>query len=273
MREAILKTRQLACGYPGKTVLSGIHLEIKRGEIVSIIGPNGAGKTTLLKTLTRLLPPQSGRLEMEGRDPAAINRRELARKIAVVGQSPEIPPLTVGDYILLGRLPFFRRYQFFETRHDHQLAEKFMSLTGILALKDSLFTEISGGERQLAAIVRALVQEPRLLFLDEPTSHLDITHQIRIMDLITSLNRELSLTVIMVMHDLNLAAEYSDRLVLLDGERETVYQAGPPAEVLTSQAIRDVYKTEVLVEKHPRSGKPCLFLTNGGKPPPKIPPA
>ncbi len=260
MTGPILAINQLTCGYPGKTILSGINLEVFQSEIISIIGPNGAGKTTLLKTLAQILPPQNGSLHIDGRNAADLPRREMARKIAVVGQSPEMPGLTVENYVLLGRLPFFKRYQFFETRHDHELALDIMTQTGILHLKNEQMTEISGGERQLAAIARALVQEPRLLLLDEPTSHLDITHQTRIMDLITRLNREMELTVMMVMHDLNLAGEYSDRLMLLDAARGTVYRLGPTADVLTPQAIRDVYKTEVQIKINPASGAPCLFL-------------
>ena len=259
--KSILKTSQLACGYSGQAVLADINIEIAAGEIVSIIGPNGAGKTTLLKTMTGILAPLKGRVEIEGRDPAAIARRDLAQKIAVVGQSAEIPTLTVIDYVLLGRLPFFGRYQFFETRQDRECAQKFMELTGITHLQDNLVSQISGGERQLAAIARALVQEPSLLFLDEPTSHLDITHQTRIMELIATLNRELSLTVIMVMHDLNLAGEYSDRLILLDADQGRVYQTGPASEFLTPESIRHIYQTEVLIEKNPLSGQPCLFLS------------
>jgi len=261
MTEKILQISGLCCGYAGKTVLRDIYLEVIKGEIISIIGPNGAGKTTLLKALTKLLKPDQGSIVINGRPLTAIPRKELARTLAVVGQTVEQPFLTVEDYVLLGRLPFFSRYQLFQSKKDTDIARRYMALTGLTGMEEALMNEISGGERQLAAIARALVQEPAILLLDEPTAHLDITHQSRILDLIAELNRTLSLTVIMVVHDLNLAGEYSDRLVLLDKESGSVYRCGPPAEVLTEQAVKDIYRAGVFVDKNPVSGKPCLFIT------------
>ena len=261
MNNCIVKLDNLSCGYAGKTVLSGIDLAIDRGEVIGIIGPNGAGKTTLLKTLTGQLKPRQGSIELASRPLEKYSGKELATLMAVVGQTVQPSLLTVREYVLLGRIPFFRKYQVFESSLDFDITDRYMELTGILDLEEARMNEISGGERQLTAITRALVQEPRILLLDEPTSHLDITHQQRIMDLIARLNRELDLTVIMVMHDLNLAAEYTDRLVLLDRREKRVYFSGPPETVLTEQAIKAVYRTDVAVRENPVSGKPCLFLT------------
>jgi len=180
----------------------------------------------------------------------------------VVMQTINPAAMTVKDYVRLGRLPFFKKYQFFETSLDIEIAEKYMQLTGIANLAESRINEISGGELQLASIARALTQEPSLLVLDEPTSHLDITHQVCILELINNLKKELSLTVLMVLHDLNLAAEYSDRLVLMTGQGGKIFRTGTPEQVLTEEAIQKVYQTRVMVRPNPVSKKPWVFLVN-----------
>jgi iron complex transport system ATP-binding protein len=261
MNDDIIQLGSVTCGYRGKTVLTNITLNIAAGEMVGIIGPNGAGKTTLLKTIAGQLKPRQGNAAIASRPLAEYSGRELATVMAVVGQVVQPSLLTVREHVLLGRLPFFRKYQLFETGRDFEIADRYMGLTGISGLAEARMNEISGGERQLAAITRALVQEPKILLLDEPTAHLDITHQQRIMNLIACLNRDLTLTVVMVMHDLNLAGEYAGRLVLLDSRKQGIYLAGPAETVLTPETIRAVYRTEVLVSKNPLSGKPGIFLS------------
>ena len=262
MKEAILRINNLFCGYDGNIILRDIGFAAYKGEIISIIGPNGSGKTTLLRAISNILKPEKGEIFIHGKNLAKIPHKELAGKIAVVAQAVEPAFVTVEEYVLLGRLPYFRKYQFFETKNDMALARKYMELTDTFKLKDSPMGEISGGERQLASIARALVQEPILLLLDEPTSHLDITHQVQILELIKRLNRELGLTVLMVLHDLNLASEYSDRLVLFSGSGGSIYREGIPEEVITKVSIEDVYQTEVLIKKNPMSGKPYVILVS-----------
>lgn len=262
MKETILRINNLFCGYDGKIILRDIGFEALKGEIISIIGPNGSGKTTLLRAISNIIKPEKGEIILQGENLARISHKELAGKIAVVAQAVEPAVMTVEEYVLLGRLPYFRKYQFFETKNDMSLARKYMELTDTFRLKDSLMSTISGGERQLASIARALVQEPNLLLLDEPTSHLDITHQVQILELIKRLNRELGLTVLMVLHDLNLASEYSDRLVLLNGSGGSIYRQGVPEEVITRVSIEAVYQTEVLIKKNPLSGKPYVMLVS-----------
>ncbi|MFH0977410.1 MAG: ABC transporter ATP-binding protein [Spirochaetota bacterium] len=260
MEDIMLKAVNVNAGYGKKEVLRNISFEIKKGELAGIIGPNGSGKTTLLKIITRLLKPWEGRLLLTGKDIAGMDFREIARITAVVSQSAETGWMSVEEYIMLGRMPYFGKFQFFENNNDRDIVCRYMKLTGINALKDKSMAEISGGERQLAFITRALAQEPRLLLLDEPTSYLDITHQISIMDLIRRLNKDLGITVIMILHDLNLASEYCGKLILLnDGE---IYKAGSPQEVLTYSAIEEVYKTIVVVEKNPLSKKPFILLVS-----------
>ena len=258
----VLDIENLNFRYGKKQILKDISFRINPKEFVAIIGPNGCGKTTLIKTILKTEIPETGALRILGKNLEALSNRDLASCMAAVLQAIDPAAMTVRDYVLLGRLPFFKRYQFFETRADLDIAQKYMELTGVAHLADSKVTRISGGERQLCAIARALAQEPALLVLDEPTSHLDITHQKRILDLITDLKEELSLTVLMVLHDLNLAAEYSDRLVLLSKAHGSVFSSGTPQDVLTENNIRTVYRTRVRVRPNPVTGKPWIFIIN-----------
>ncbi|MCK5162450.1 MAG: ABC transporter ATP-binding protein [Desulfobacula sp.] len=256
----VLTIENLSFKYHKKRVLTDISFSTDPGEFISIIGPNGSGKTTLIKLISKINKPEKGNIHIKGENIQTMSNKQLARHIAVVMQSVEPVAMSVEEYVLLGRLPFFKKYQFFETAKDMALAHKYMELTGILKLKDAPINEISGGERQLAAIARALTQQPLLLILDEPTSHLDITHQIKILELISSLKQELSLSILMVLHDLNLAAEYSDRLVLLGGENGKIYQTGTCEQVLSEKSIQEVYNTKVKIQKNPVSKRPCIFL-------------
>jgi len=255
-----LSIDKLSFKYHKKTILKDISFSTQAGEFVSIIGPNGSGKTTLIKIISKINKPEKGVIYVNGEDIQKLSNRQLARHTAVVMQSSEPAAMSVEAYVLLGRLPFFKKYQFFETVKDIDLAHKYMALTGILGLKEALMNQISGGERQLAAIARALTQEPKLLILDEPTSHLDITHQVQILELITSLKKELNLTILIVLHDLNLAAEFSDRLVLLNGQNGKIYQTGTCEQVLTEESIQNVYHAKIRIQKNPVSKKPCIFL-------------
>ncbi|MFH1305040.1 MAG: ABC transporter ATP-binding protein [Candidatus Omnitrophota bacterium] len=250
--------KNLTCGYGSKAVLKNVNLGVKDREIFGIIGPNGCGKTTLLKAMTRVLRPETGEILFNGKCVWSMGFKELARKIAVVSQSAETAFISVEEFVLLGRIPFYKRFQFLETKKDLRLAEESMALTGVLGFRDRLMSEISGGERQLVFIARALAQEPELLLLDEPTTHLDITHQVKVLDLIRKLNREVGITVAMVLHDLNLAGEYCHRLALIkDG---SVHRIGHPEEVLNYRDIEDVYKTVVVVRKNPISSRPYVLV-------------
>jgi iron complex transport system ATP-binding protein len=255
---SLLKIQNLTAGYAGKPVIQDISFTITPGEVVGIIGPNGAGKTTLFRLLTRLLKPWSGEVRYRGRNVQDIQTRELARYIAVLPQSlPMAFPFTVTDFILMGRLPHLKRWQSFR-EHDYEVTQAVMKLTEIKDLSARYITELSGGELQRVFLAQALAQEPELLLLDEPTSHLDIGHQVEIMDLIKRLNKENNITVLMVLHDLNLAGEYCDRLILLDEGK--IHAMGSPKEVLTYQNIEKVYKTVVVVKENPITGKPYIIL-------------
>lgn len=256
----MLEVRNLTCGYDSKLVLKGITFKVDDRELVGIIGPNGSGKTTLLRAITRVLDPKQGAVFLEEKDIWRMKFKDLARKIAVVPQSFGGTDMSVEDFVLLGRIPHLRKLQFFESKDDLGTAERCMKLTDTFKLKDRLMSEMSGGERQLVLIARALAQEPRLILLDEPTAHLDITHQVGILDLIKKLNRELGLTVIMVLHDLNLASEYCQRLILINEGR--IHKMGQPEEVLNYGVIEEVYRTVVVVEKNPISSRPYILLVS-----------
>jgi len=256
----MLEIKDLTCGYDSKFVLKDINFRIDSGEFLGVIGPNGSGKTTLLRAITRVLKPEKGSIFFCGKDIAQMEFKELARKIAVVSQNFETGFMTVEEFVLLGRIPHYEKFQFLEAKKDVEIAKKCMSLTDTFRFKDCLLREISGGERQLALIARALTQEPRLLLLDEPTAHLDITHQVGILDLIRRLNKEFNLTVIMVLHDLNLASEYCRNLALIN--KGGIYKIGRPEEVLSYQTIEEVYKTTVVIRENPVSSKPYCFLVS-----------
>jgi len=256
----MLEIKDLTCGYDAKVVLEDINFKIKSGEFIGIIGPNGSGKTTLLRAITKVLKPRKGEIILGGENIGQLGFRELAKKVAVVSQNLEARYMTVEEFVLLGRIPWYKKFQFLETKQDEEVARKYMMLTDTLRLKDKLIGEISGGERQLALIARVLTQEPKLLLLDEPTAHLDIAHQVVILDLTRRLNREFGLTVIVVLHDLNLAGEYCDWLLLLNQGR--IHKLGRPEEVLTAQIIGEVYKTVVVVERNPVSLKPYILVVS-----------
>ena len=257
----MLELKHLTCGYDTKFVLEDIEFKVEDKEFVGIIGPNGSGKTTLLRAITRILKPRKGAVFFDRRNIWQMRFKELARQIAVIPQSFGGMDMSVEGFVLLGRIPHLARFQFLESKKDFDIAERCMNLTDTFKLKDQLISEISGGERQLCLIARALTQEPRLLLLDEPTAHLDIAHQVKILDLIKRLNKEFGLTVIMVLHDLNLASEYCDRIALFNNG--TIHKIGTPQEVLSYQNIEEVYKTVVVVKENPISHKPYVFLVPG----------
>ena len=257
MSSNIMDIKNLYSGYGKDVVLKGIDIGIKKGELVGIIGPNGSGKTTLLRTMTGILKLDKGSICVENEKLSKLTAKEVARKIAVVTQNIEPVMITVAEYVLMGRLPYYGRFQFFEKKRDLELAVEYMKLTDVFLFKDKLMSEISGGERQRAQIARALVQEPIILLLDEPTSHLDITHQVKILDFVKKMNRDLKITVIMVIHDLNMAAEYCSKLVMLKQGR--VFIDDTPEQVLTYKNIEEVYETLVIVEKNPLTEKPFII--------------
>jgi len=255
---SFLKIENIICGYTGKFMLDKVNFDINQGSFTGIIGPNGSGKTTLFRGITGELPINSGRITLLNDDLSTMSSKERARKFAIVTQNIDTPNISVEDYVLMGRLPYKKPFQFIESKDDYLLAEKYMEMTGVIQYKDKMFSELSGGEQQLVSIAKALTQEPRVLLLDEPTSHLDIAHQVQILNLIRELNETFDLTVLMIIHDLNLAGEYCDNIVMMNNG--SVHTSGTPTEVLNYKDIEEVYKTPVVTRENPMTKKPAIFL-------------
>jgi iron complex transport system ATP-binding protein len=240
--------------YPGREIFRELSLSLEEGEILALIGPNSSGKTTLLKLMDGLLQPQRGKVFLDGEELDRLSRSRVAKRVAVVPQETELPfSFTVAEIVLMGRAPYLGRFGW-ETRKDLDIAREAMALTDVAELEKRLFAELSQGEKQRVSMARALAQEPKVILLDEPASHLDINHQVEMHELIRRLNLEKNLTVLNISHDLNLAAEYSHRMALL--HRGSIYALGTPSTVITEENIRRVYETTVMVEKNPISGAP-----------------
>ncbi len=251
-----LSVDNLRFHYPDVPVLRDISFSVTTGDFLSLLGPNGSGKSTLLRLLDRILIPEAGTITLKGRSLNDYSRRDLARLVAYVPQDTTwVFPYTVFEIVLMGRSPYVGRYGF-ENQDDIDRARALMELTDIGHLADKLITAISGGERQRTLIARALCQQPEILLLDEPNAHLDINHQIEIFQILKEQNQQKNLTIISVSHDLNLAAAFSKRVLLLSesgGNGSTIYALGTPQDVLTEFNIENVYHTPVLVDQLPRS--------------------
>ncbi|MGH2478877.1 MAG: ABC transporter ATP-binding protein, partial [Ktedonobacteraceae bacterium] len=240
----LVEIEDLAFGYTGQPLLYGVQTRVGRGEMVGLLGPNGSGKTTLLRLLSGLLRAQQGRILLDGRELAAWGRRGIAQRVAVVPQELQVPfAFTVEQMVTLGRTPYIRLFGA-RTSHDYEIVREAMELAEVTVLAERVFNELSGGERQRVMVAMALAQQPRLLLLDEPTSHLDIKYQIEMLELVRRLNRETGVTVIAAMHDLNLAARYFPRLLLF---QRGIVADGGPAEVLEPHLLQRVYGVNVQV--------------------------
>ncbi len=241
-----LRARDVHFSYGGAgEAVSGITLDVAHGEYVWIIGPNGSGKTTFLRLLSGVLAPCAGRVEILGRDAAAMGALERARAVAVVPQGSAIAfPFTVEEVVLMGRFPHLGPYGF-ESAADIAVAREAMRVTQTARFADRAIQDLSGGEKQRVIIARALAQEADILLLDEPTAFLDIKHQVEITALVRNLKIEKNLTVVATSHDLNLASAFSDRLVLLKNGR--VFATGGPDEILCEDVLSQAYDTDVYV--------------------------
>ncbi len=254
---AAIEIRDLSFAYQDRPVLRGVLFSAERGEMVGILGPNGSGKTTLLRILSAVLGGQ-GEVRLNGRNIATYGRRELSRLFAVVPQENRVNfPYTVAEIVAMGRASYHSAFAL-EGRKDLEVVRASLELTDSLALGGRYLHELSGGEKQRVMIARALAQEPEILLLDEPSAFLDLKHQVQIFGLLRRLNRERHLTIVAALHDLNLAALFFRRLLVLrDGK---VYRDGPPRDVLTEKTIEEVYGIHVRVEQHPSGDIPQLFI-------------
>ena len=258
MQELAIKIHDVEFSYGAHNVLSGVNLEVAPGSFLGIIGPNAAGKSTLLKIIDATLKPTKGVVYFKGEDLARVSRRDLARQMAVVPQETEVSfPFSVMEVVMMGRHPHLGRLQR-ESEHDYQIARSAMEKANCWHLKDRSILELSGGERQRVILARALAQEPSIILLDEPVAHLDLSAQLEVLTLLQEMNKKHGITVIAVLHDLNLAAQFSEQLIML--HQGKIFAAGLPEKVLTAENIRKVYQTEVLVIRHPVTGAPQIVV-------------
>ncbi len=252
-----LRLVNIAAGYGRRAVVRGVSLSVGSGEVVALVGPNGAGKSTLIRVLSGVLPAQGGEAWLNGTDLLRLAPAERARRVAVVPQMLALPDaFSVGEIVLMGRTPHLPLWGG-ESRHDCDIAWGAMVRTQVDELADRRVDELSGGERQRVIVARALAQEPQVLLLDEPTAHLDLKHQVAVLELARSLAREENLAVLMTLHDLNQAAQYADRVALL--HRGALVAEGAAAEVFTPERLRQVYGVGVSVVPHPAHGTPVIL--------------
>lgn len=254
----MLKLENVNLSYGKSIIVTDISLSATRGEMLGIIGPNGSGKSTLVRGMCRILRPTKGRVLIDNQDIAHISRIELAKLVAVVPQTPNLPDtFTAFEIVLMGRTPHLGRFRF-EGMKDFDIAWQAMEITHTQSFAERRMDELSGGQKQLLTIARALAQQPKLLLLDEPTAHLDINYQMESLNFVSGLCHTQDLAAITVLHDLNLAAQYCDRLVLLKDGR--IHADGTPDEVITEQNIQQVYGAQVCVYPHPVNALPTTVI-------------
>ncbi|MFB4166131.1 ABC transporter ATP-binding protein [Alteribacillus sp. JSM 102045] len=252
-----LTTQHIAVSYNENTILKDMNIEVPEGMITSIIGPNGCGKSTLLKTMARILKPDQGAVYLNGRSIHEMKTKAVAKEMAILAQTPDIPQtLTVSQLVAFGRYPH-RRGTGRLTASDKEAIEQAIDDTGMSDYKDRPLEALSGGQRQRAWISMALAQETEVLLLDEPTTYLDMAHQLEILELLQELNEKEKRTIVMVIHDLNHAARFSDHLIAM--KKGEVQHIGSPAEVISKPVLRRVFGIDAYVVTDPRTGKPLCM--------------
>lgn len=251
------QAEHVTAGYDNKTILHDISVTIPSNEISIIIGANGCGKSTLLKTMARLIKPTSGQVTLDGKPIHKIPPKQLARVLGLLPQSPIIPEgITVADLVGRGRFPhhtFLKGW----TKKDYEAVAEAMEIMNITEFSNCHIDELSGGQRQRVWIAMALAQQTDILFLDEPTTYLDITYQVEILDMLTDLNKKYGTTIVMVLHDINLSARYADHIFAL--HKGKLVAEGAPAEIITSLLIKDIFGLDCMVMQDPISDSPSVI--------------
>ncbi|MBB1243719.1 ABC transporter ATP-binding protein [Streptomyces durbertensis] len=253
---ARLRAERLSLAYGDRTVVHDLDLEIEDGTVTAVIGPNGCGKSTLLRSFGRLMKPLSGRVLLDGEPVHTMPTKRVAERVGLLPQSPVAPEgLSVADLVARGRHPhqtWYRRW----SSDDEEAVARALRSTGTYELAERTLDELSGGQRQRAWIAMALAQETEILLLDEPTNHLDLAHQVEVLDLVRELHRDTGRTVVLVLHDLSLAARYADHLVAMKDGR--VVAQGPPVEVLTEELLAEAFGLRALVRYDEEIGAPLV---------------
>ena len=252
-----LSAEALTLAYGARTIVEGLSVGIPPGRITAIVGPNGCGKSTLLRALARLIAPREGQVVLDGKALHGRPSKEVARTLGLLPQSPTAPEgIAVADLVGRGRHPHQRALARWN-EHDYEVVAASLAATGIADLADRSVDELSGGQRQRVWIAMALAQETDILLLDEPTTFLDVSHQIEVLDLLTDLNRDRGTTIVMVLHDMNLAARYADHVFAMRAGE--VVADGPPHAVMTSDLIREIFALDAVVIDDPVSGTPIVL--------------
>jgi iron complex transport system ATP-binding protein len=253
---SFLEVKNLKSGYGAKQVIDGISFSVDKGEFIGIIGPNGAGKTTLLKTLTHIIRPTDGSVVFEGKDIHSQNSCSVAKSFAMVSQDLiSIFSFTAKEIVLMGRTPYIGMLGH-EKKEDLKIVDEAIMLTDLEGLQDRPIDELSAGERQRVLVARALAQQPQVFLLDEPTAHLDIGYQVEILDLVKSLQKKKAITTVCVLHDLNLASQYSDKILLLNKGRIIDY--GPPKDILNQEIIEKVFNAAIFIDDKTDATRPFI---------------
>ncbi len=253
-----MEAKEISIGYGDKIVIREVSFTLQKGKILAIVGENGAGKTTLLKALNNSLPIQSGEILLTGNIINSFSRREIAQRIAVIAQENETKfPVTVLEFILAGRFAHGNVFGW-ETENDIQIAENALRICDLAGLENRRMNQLSGGERQRVVLARALATEAQILLLDEPTANLDLAHQMMMFRLVRERCRSCNAAAIIITHDLNLASEFADEILLL--KRGEVVSKGKPEEVLTVKNLRTVFEIDVFLDRNPGSGKPRITM-------------
>ena len=255
---SIISAENINFSYAVKPVMERVSFAIDEAQIVAIIGPNGSGKTTLLKIINGTLFPDAGQMLIDGKETSRWSRKDIAQKVAIVPQETTVVfPFYAEEIVLMGRFPHLSNYRF-EDKKDYRIVHEAMEKTDTLAFATRRYDELSAGERQRVLIARAQAQEPKVLLLDESTVFLDLKHQAQFLALLRQLNKAQQLTVIFVTHDINLAAQHADRIILLYTGK--IYAIGKPAEVITAANIKEVYDVDSLIDQNPQNGLPRMTL-------------
>ncbi|CEO22322.1 ABC transporter ATP-binding protein [Paraclostridium sordellii] len=252
----MISCKNLKVGYEEKIIIENLSLNIKKGEVVSIIGPNGCGKSTLLKSLSRMIKPVSGDIYIQSENIKSLKSKAISQKVCLLSQHNDAPgDLTVEELVYFGRIPHKKWYES-KSKSDEELVNWAIENTGLTRYKNTPISSLSGGERQRAYIAQALCQKPDVLLLDEPTTYLDISYQLELMELVREINERLNITIVMVLHELNQASKYSDRLIIMkSGE---IVSDGCPKEIINKEIIKKVYNIDCDIDNDPISNKPRI---------------
>lgn len=258
-----LHISNLSAGYSSRPILNGVSLDVGAGEVVGLVGPNGTGKSTLIRVISGVIAAHAGKVQLDGADLQRLSPAQRARCVAVVPQAIHLPEtFLVSEIVMMGRTPHLPLWAG-ERKSDCEVAWRAMQLTQVEGLADRRVGELSGGEQQRVVIARALAQQPKALLLDEPTAHLDLKHQMGVLELVRDLAREQGLAVLLTLHDLNQAAMYADRVALMTSG--TIVAQGKPGEVFTAEQLSRAYGVSVAVSPHPVQGTPLVAPVPNGR--------